>query len=104
MFQVTVLLTVKPHRHLLGDESFTRLRPPASSADEDSPREASLFLILLLTTSPRRGRRLPLALHATRAATAEGRVQREVNVLLRIGAHEERGHVHDLLADADVAL
>ena len=33
-----------------------------------------------------------------------GRVEGEVNVLLRVEANDERGHVDDLLADADVAL
>lgn len=44
------------------------------------------------------------ALHAAGAATAVWGVEAEVNVLLRVDAHHEGGHVHDLLADADVAL
>lgn len=45
-----------------------------------------------------------LAGQAAWAATAEGRVEGEVDVLLRVDTHHERGHVDDLLADADVAL
>ena len=40
------------------------------------------------------------ALAAARAATAEGAVQRKVDVLLAVDAHHERRHVHDLLPDA----
>ena len=39
-----------------------------------------------------------------RSALAVGRVHREVDVLLRVGAHQEGRHVHHLLAHADVAL
>jgi len=38
------------------------------------------------------------------ASTAEGRGEREVDVLLGVETDDERGDVHDLLADTDVAL
>lgn len=44
--------------------------------------------------------RSALSLHAAGAAATEGRGQREVNVLLAVHAHQEGGHVHDLLAHA----
>ena len=44
------------------------------------------------------GALLRLALVAARAAAAEGAVERKVDVLLAVHAHQERGHVHDLLA------
>ena len=59
-----------------------------------------LFLVAIATSS----RSHAFSLHATRAATAERRVEREVNVLLAIRAHHEGGHVDDLLTDANVAL
>lgn len=40
-----------------------------------------------------------LPLDATRAAAAERRLQREVNVLARVQPDDERGDVHHLLAD-----
>uniref|UniRef100_A0A8W7PQG4 Uncharacterized protein n=1 Tax=Anopheles coluzzii TaxID=1518534 RepID=A0A8W7PQG4_ANOCL len=40
-----------------------------------------------------------LPLDATWTATTEGRLQREVDVLLRIQTDDERRNVHDLLAD-----
>ena len=45
-----------------------------------------------------------LALVAAGAAAAEGRVEREVDVLLRVGAHHEGRNVDNLLAHPDVAL
>ncbi len=47
---------------------------------------------------------LLLAFLTTGTSTAEGRVEGKVNVLLRVEADEEGGHVHDLVADANVAL
>jgi hypothetical protein len=44
------------------------------------------------------------ALHASRATTTERRVERKVDVLLRINANQERRNVDDLFADADVTL
>ena len=87
-------------------------RAPSDGASRSAARliaprpftRVGLFILLLRVVTPTRGRRLPLALDATRATAAKGRVEREVDVLLRVGAHEERRHVHDLLADADVAL
>ncbi len=43
-----------------------------------------------------------LSLHAAGAATTEGAGQGEVDVLLAVNPHKERGHVHDLLSDAAV--
>mmetsp|Transcript_96925 Transcript_96925/g.312401 ORF Transcript_96925/g.312401 Transcript_96925/m.312401 type:complete len:386 (+) Transcript_96925:2-1159(+) len=45
-----------------------------------------------------------LATNAAGTAAAEGRGQREVNVLLAVQAHQEGRDVADLLADADVTL
>mmetsp|Transcript_7582 Transcript_7582/g.11354 ORF Transcript_7582/g.11354 Transcript_7582/m.11354 type:complete len:244 (-) Transcript_7582:44-775(-) len=45
-----------------------------------------------------------LAGHAAGAATAVGRVLREVDVSLAVGAHKEGRHVDQLLTDAHVAL
>ncbi len=45
-----------------------------------------------------------LALDASGASSTVGRVEGEVDVLLRVEADDERGDVDDLLADADVAL
>lgn len=65
----------------------------------------SLLLVLLgvlaVTTLGGLG---ALALNTAGAATAVGRLEREVDVLLRVEANDERGDVNDLLADADVAL
>ena len=41
---------------------------------------------------------LVLPLDAARAAAAEGAVQGKVDVLLAVDAHQEGGHIHDLLA------
>ena len=38
-------------------------------------------------------------LHAAWATTVEGAGQCEINVLLAVNAHQERRHVHDLLAN-----
>lgn len=45
-----------------------------------------------------------LSADTARAATAEWRVQREVDVLLGVEADDERGNVDNLLADTDVTL
>jgi len=92
-----------PRRDKKAPTHAARRRPAARLGSSLYLRRTGLF-VLLLRVTPTRGRRLPLALDATRAPAAEGRVEREVDVLLRVGAHEERGHVHDLLADANVAL
>lgn len=42
--------------------------------------------------------------NTTGAATTEGRLRREVNVLLGVQADQEARHVHGLLADDDVTL
>ena len=67
-------------------------------------RTSALFFVFILLRLPTGCRRHALSLHATRASTAERRVEGEVNVLLAIGANHEGGHVDDLLADANVAL
>jgi len=67
--------------------------------------ESNLLVVLLVVVAtPTTRARQPLALHAARAAAAERRLEREVDVLLAVRADEEGGHVDDLLADADVAL
>lgn len=63
-----------------------------------------LLLILLLSiVTLLRGLGL-LSPDTARAATAEGRSESKVNVLLRVKTDDERGNVDDLLADADVTL
>ena len=61
-----------------------------------------LLLILIIVTTATGS--LLSALDAAGTATTEGRGQGEVDVLLRIQAHEERWDVTDLLAHTDVAL
>jgi hypothetical protein len=62
-----------------------------------------LLVLLLLTVTSLSG--LGLLSADTAGATAtEGRGEGEVNVLLGVETDDERGHVDDLLADADVAL
>ena len=58
-----------------------------------------ILLLLVVATLLVLGRRVA-ALDAAGAATAEGRVQSEVDVLLAVNADHERRDVHDLLADA----
>lgn len=67
--------------------------------------ETGLLLVLLgvLTVTTLRGLGA-LALDTAGAAAAVGRLERVVDVLLRVEADNERGDVDDLLADADVAL
>eukprot|EP00512_Aurantiochytrium_limacinum_P014649 CAMPEP_0171574268 /NCGR_PEP_ID=MMETSP0961-20121227/5252_1 /TAXON_ID=87120 /ORGANISM="Aurantiochytrium limacinum, Strain ATCCMYA-1381" /LENGTH=186 /DNA_ID=CAMNT_0012129543 /DNA_START=36 /DNA_END=596 /DNA_ORIENTATION=- len=60
------------------------------------------LLVGLLAVTTARGHGLPL--DTTRPALTEGRGKRIVDVLLRVGAEHEAGHVHHLLADTDVAL
>lgn len=94
-------------RHNQATSASLNIREPAHSRTHSRThfkRVRRLLILLLVVTTTPTGSRLPLALDATRAAAAEGRVERKVNVLLAIGAHEEGGHVHDLLSDADVAL
>jgi hypothetical protein len=63
-----------------------------------------LFLLLLsLLVALLGGLGLPSP-DTTGAASTERRGQREVDVLLRVETDDERGHIDDLLADADVAL
>src|SRR3569833_38872 len=64
-----------------------------------------LFVILILTLVVLLLRRLGLLpLVATRTTTAQGRGQGEVDVLLRVEPDDERRHVDDLPAHADVSL
>lgn len=58
-----------------------------------------LFVASSLLATARLGRLLFLAFVATSASSAEGGMEGKVNVLLRVEAHKERGHVHDLVAD-----
>ena len=58
-----------------------------------------LFLVATLLALGSSGN--ALALDATRAATAVGRGQREVDVLLGVKADDEGGHVDNLLADTE---
>merc|ERR1739842_18669 len=60
-----------------------------------------LFIIVIPTILALLG---VLPLDAARASSAEGRLEAEVNVLLRVQADDERGNVHNLLPDPDVPL
>lgn len=75
------------------------------SCRDDQTRFSDLLviLLLLLITTLLGGLGL-LSPDAAGAATAEGRGQGKVDVLLRVKTDNERGDVDDLLADADVAL
>ena len=95
-------MTIRPNqeeasRHTLATSVSTNICETAHA-------ERRLLILLLVVTTTPTGSRHPLALDATRAASAKGRVERKVNVLLALGTDEERRHIHDLLADADVAL
>lgn len=68
-------------------------------------RRKLLLLLLLLagllvTTLGGGGRSLALALNTARAGTGVGRVERKVNVLLRLETNDERGRGDNLLTDA----
>lgn len=63
-----------------------------------------LLLVLLLTLVTALGGLGLLPPDTAEAATAEGRGDGEVDVLLRVETDDERGDVDDLLPDADVAL
>lgn len=63
-----------------------------------------LVILLLLVTVALLGGLGLLSSDTANAAATEGRSKGEVDVLLRVESDDERGHVDDLLADADVAL
>lgn len=63
-----------------------------------------LFLLLLTVTIATLSGLGLLSADATGATAAERRGQSKVNVLLGVETDDERGHVDDLLADANVAL
>lgn len=65
-------------------------------------RKLLLLLLagLLVTTLGGGGRSLALALNTARAGTSVGRVERKVNVLLRLETNDERGRGDNLLTDA----
>lgn len=66
-------------------------------------RHLLLLLLLAIITASLGGLGL-LSADTAGATTTEGRGQGEVNVLLGVETDNERGHVDDLLADADVTL
>lgn len=69
----------------------------------DGERGARLLLIATLLATLAAGlggSTLTLALAAARAATSVGRVERKVNVLLRLETNDERGRGDNLLTDA----
>ena len=84
--------------------------PPSGAArTTQSPclvKKNRLLVVLLLgvTAVTARSGLCALTLDAAGTATAVGRVQGKVNVLLRVQTNDKRGNVDDLLADADVAL
>ena len=59
-----------------------------------------LLLLLLVTTLLGLSSLGLLSAHATGASATEGRGKGEVDVLLGVKTDNERGNVHDLLADA----
>jgi len=63
-----------------------------------------LLILLLVTTVGLLSGLGLLSADTARTATAEGRGEGEVNVLLGVETDDERGDVDDLLADADVSL
>ena len=69
----------------------------------DTQQRHSLSLFFVLVVSARLLGHV-LALDASVAAAAEGRLVGEVDVLLGVQPDQEGGDVDDLLADADVAL
>lgn len=85
------------------------MHPTAAMYNESEKKPAcwvgSLLLVLLgVVTAGTLGGLGALALNTAGAATAVGRLEGEVDVLLRVETDDERGNVDDLLADADVAL
>lgn len=85
------------------------MHPTAAMYNESEKKPAfwvgSLLLVLLgVVTAGTLGGLGALALNTAGAATAVGRLEGEVDVLLRVETDDERGDVDDLLADADVAL
>jgi hypothetical protein len=70
------------------------------------PREASrlLVILLLLATVTLLGGLGLLSPDTAEATATKWRGNGEINVLLRVETDDERGHVDDLLANADVAL
>ena len=60
-----------------------------------------LLLLLLVTTLLGLSSLGLLSAHATGASATEGRGKGEVDVLLGVKTDDERGDVHDLLADAN---
>lgn len=71
----------------------------------DGERGARLLLIAallatLVAAASLGSSTLTLALAAARAATSVGRVERKVNVLLRLETNDERGRGDNLLTDA----
>lgn len=63
-----------------------------------------LLLVLLLLAVATLGSLGLLSADTAGTATAEGRGEGKVDVLLGVKSDDERGHVDDLLADTDVAL
>mmetsp|Transcript_2558 Transcript_2558/g.9831 ORF Transcript_2558/g.9831 Transcript_2558/m.9831 type:complete len:269 (-) Transcript_2558:5-811(-) len=83
----------------------TNLGPNVPSASDRRRRAGSVGLLAAVAAFVGGGfGGGPLARDAAGAALAVGRGDGEVDVLLRVDADHEGGHVDDLLADADVAL
>lgn len=61
-------------------------------------KKQHLLFVLLLSFTAGLALLQVLALDATGTATAQRRLQREVNVLLAVQTNDERRDVHDLLA------
>ena len=93
---------VIPQRKVLPDWITRCEGVYTQSHARERPIRNLLVVVLLLLIGASLARIAPL--HAARAASAEGRLERKVDVLLGLDPHEEGGHVHDLLSDADVPL
>lgn len=98
-----------PFAALRGPCDLAVMHPTAAMYNESEKKPAfwvgSLLLVLLGVVAAGTLSGLgALALNTAGAATAVGRLEGEVDVLLRVETDDERGDVDDLLADADVAL
>merc|ERR1712129_218990 len=77
---------------------------PDKGSCKNTASHCSSILLLVSTAAAAAALLRHPAAHAPRPAAAEGRGDREVNVLLALQAHQEGGDAADLPAHADVAL
>jgi len=62
------------------------------------------ILVIIIITAAALALLRVLPLHTASPATAEGRLEGEVNVLLGVQTNNEGGYVHNLLPNSDVLL